>query len=355
MRLTPLVSSAAAVLLVVLAVWLALDVPGAATDEDPADAAGQRVSPAAATITVDPGDGARAIGDKLAAAGVIDSPRRFETLVALFGYEANLAAGDYDFEAGLTTTEIIERIRAGITAPLVVTIPEGLRIEEIAERLDDEGILPAVDFLIATRIPANWEGTSAAGRPAGVSIEGYLFPSTYRFSARATGDAVVRAMLERFDDQISPEIEAAIRASGRTLHDVLTIASIVEREAALAGERATIASVFWNRVRDVIALQADPTVQYAIAAEPANVLAFGYWKPVLEAADLTYSSLFNTYVVIGLPPTPIAAPGLASILAAVEPATTEFLYFVSRGDGSHVFAATFGEHLENVVRFQGEE
>lgn len=355
MRLTSLISSATAVLLVVLAIWLALDVPGAATEEDPTDAAGQRPSPVAATITVDPGDSARAIGDKLAAEGVIDSPRRFETLVALFGYEANLAAGEYDFEAGLTTTEIIERIRAGIVAPLVVTIPEGLRIEEIAERLADEEILPAVDFLIATRNPANWEGTLAAARPPGTSLEGYLFPSTYRFSARATGDAVVRAMLERFDDQIPAEIETAIRASGRTLHDVLTIASIVEREAVLPSERATIASVFWNRVRDVIPLQADPTVQYAIAAEPANVLAFGYWKPALESADLTYSSLFNTYTVIGLPPTPIAAPGFASILAAVGPASTDFIYFVSRGDGSHAFAETFDEHLENVVRFQAEE
>ena len=257
-------------------------------------------------------------------------------------------------DLGADSLDTYELVYA-IEEELGITIPEGLRIEEIAERLAYEGILPAVDFLIATRTPANWEGTLAATRPPGTSVEGYLFPSTYRFSARATGDAVVRAMLERFDDQMTAEIETAIRTSDRTLHDVLTVASIVEREAVLASERAMIASVFWNRVRDVMPLQADPTVQYAIAAEPSNVLAFGYWKPVLEFADLTYASPFNTYTVIGLPPTPIAAPGLASILATASPATTDFLYFVSRGDGSHVFAETFDEHLENVVRFRAEE
>ncbi|MCZ6544272.1 MAG: endolytic transglycosylase MltG [Chloroflexi bacterium] len=343
-----------ALLFVALAVLLSLDVPGAATNARESDGAGQRLSPLTATVVVSEGDSARAIGEALFAAGVIDSPARFETLVALFGYESNLAAGTYDLEDGLSTTEIIERIRAGITAPVVFTAPEGLRLEQVAERLEDLGIVPAVDFLIATRTPQNWAGTLAAGRPAGTSIEGYLFPSTYRLSARTTADQIVRAMLERFDSEVGGRLASAARATGRSLHDIITMASIVEREAVVSAERPTIASVFWNRIDRAIPLQADPTVQYALTDDPATVETFGYWKGELTADDLTHQSLFNTYVVLGLPPGPIASPGLPSIEAATFPEITELLYFVARGDGSHAFAETFEAHLENVLLFQGD-
>lgn len=339
----------------VLAVWLARDVPGAATTEDADDAAGQRPSPVAARVEVEPGDGASDIARALFDAGVIDSPRRFETLVSLFGYEGSLAAGVYDFEAGLTTTEIIERIRRGITAPLLVTIPEGLRLEEIAERLAQAGVVTASEFLAATTRVANWAGTLAALRPGGTPLDGYLFPSTYRFSARASADEVVRTMLERFDAQFTTELLSAINQRGRTVHSVLTMASIVEREAVVASERADIAAVFWNRLAAQIPLQADPTVQYALAEDPLSVQEFGYWKADLTVDDLAVESPYNTYAVAGLPPTPIASPGLAAIEAAVFPADTDFLYFVATGDGSHVFAETFEEHLENVIRYRDGE
>ena len=162
-------------------------------------------------------------------------------------------------------------------------------------------------------------------------------------------------MLKRFDDQLTASLRAAIAASGETVHTVLTIASIVEREAAVARERSTIAAVFWNRLAQAIPLQADPTVQYALTEDPASVAAFGYWKTSLDTLDLTFESTFNTYRIGGLPPGPIAAPGLAAIEATIFPAETTFLYFVGRGDGTHAFADTFEEHLRNVIRFQSEE
>lgn len=352
MRLIWIAASTLALLLAVVAFMFVDNAPGSAVDEHPDDAAGQRLTPISATVVVEPGASAAQIGTALIDAGLIDSPRRFETLVSLLGYDTSLAAGTYEFEDGLTTTEIIERLRAGITAPLVVTIPEGLRIEEVAARLEEAGIVGAVDFLIATQNPGNAIGTLAGDRPAGTKIEGYLFPSTYRFSARADADRLVQAMLERFDDQFTPALRAAIAAAGETVHTVLTVASIVEREAVVARERSTIASVFWNRVVQGIPLQADPTVQYALTEDPSSIAIFGYWKTILDANDLTFESNYNTYVVSGLPPGPIAAPGLASIEATIFPAETIFLYFVARGDGTHVFAETFEEHLRNVVRFQ---
>ena len=161
-------------------------------------------------------------------------------------------------------------------------------------------------------------------------------------------------MLQRFDAQITPELQTELAASGRNLHSLLTIASIVEREAVLPAERQVIASVFWNRVRVEQRLEADPTVQYALAQDPTSVAVFGAWKSPLTSQDLQIASPWNTYVADGLPPTPIASPGLESILATLRPAQTAFFFFVARGDGGHLFAETFAEHSDNVDRVRGQ-
>ena len=350
----PVVLLGAVAALALLALWMVLGTPGQIVSDDAPRAVLDTPPQRDVTqVEVRPGDSAAEIGRALQDAVVITSARRFETLVSLQGYADVLAAGVYDFEPGLLTLEIVERIRDGITSPQVVTIPEGLRLEEIAARLEAAGIVTSAAFLAAALDPASVSGTLAAQRPPGTSVEGYLFPSTYRFSLLVSAQGAVRVMAQRMDAQLTPDRLAAARDAGRTLHTVLTVASIVEREAVIPAEQPVIASVFWNRVDAGMRLEADPTVQYAVAEQPGNVAQFGYWKTGLTLDDLMLDSTYNTYQIAGPPPTPIAAPGLGAIDAAMAPATTDFLFFVARGDGSHAFARTLEEHQENVERFQG--
>ena len=356
MRPVWIVSVAIVAALTSLAIVISGGVPGAVLDDDPdlrlrepADAA------TIVTVTVEEGASAREIAEALAQADVIESARLFRTLVSLLGYDGALQAGVYDLERTLTTVEVIERIRTGLTSPRTVTIPEGLQVAEVADRLADAGVVPRVAFLAALQNPANWAGTVAAQRPAGASLEGYLFPSTYRFSLRAGADDVVSAMIGRLESLFTPERRSAIAAAGLTIHEILTLASIVERETAVAAERSLIASVFLNRLAAGIPLAADPTVQYALSLLPGNVIQFGYWKAALTGADLATDSPFNTYLHPGYPPTPIANAGLGAIEAAIQPAESAFFFFVARGDGSHAFATTFDEHQRNVAVFQGTD
>jgi UPF0755 protein len=159
-------------------------------------------------------------------------------------------------------------------------------------------------------------------------------------------------MLAAFDEQVTPELRQAAQASGLTLHEAVTLASVVEREALKADERPLIAGVFFNRLRLGMPLDADPTVQYALANDPGNVERFGFWKQGLTLEDLAVDSPYNTYVNGELPPGPICNPGLASLEAVAHPAQTGYLYFVAREDGSHVFAETFEEHQRNVEEQQ---
>ncbi len=337
------------------AILISIGVPGSVLEDEPeVETVVPNTGRGTLVVEIAEGDSAGAIAEVLVSNGVIASARRFETLVSLLGYGNALAAGRYDFEPGLTTTEVIERIRAGLTTlrpPLIIR--EGLRLEEIADAVAAAGVVARADFLVAVRNPANWRGTPALERPQGASLEGYPFPGSYTFSELVTADEVVQAMLERLNDQFSTERLLAIRGSGRSVHEVLTLASIIEREAVLPEEQALIASVFWNRLRAGMPLEADATVQYALSQEAENVAAFGYWKTGLREEDLAVASPYNTYVSAGLPPTPIAAPGVGAIDAAIRPANTNFLFFVARGDGSHAFAETFEEHLQNVEVFQG--
>lgn len=337
-----------------VAILISMGVPDRVLDDEPPeqerDLSEQRN---VVSVVVEEGDSARDIAETLLETGVIHSERLFRTVVSLLGYDDNLAAGVYDFEPGLVLTEVVERLRNNITSPLLVTIPEGLRLEEIADRLAAANVVSRSTFLSAVQDPANWAGTLAAERPPRTSLEGYLFPSTYRFSLRASADEVVRQMLTTLDNQFDADQLQAIASGGRSVHEVLTLASIIEREAVLAGERALIGSVFDNRLSMGMPLEADPTVQYALSQLARNVATFGYWKEALTLDDLAIDSPYNTYARAGLPPTPIANPGLAAIEAASNPAETTYLFFVARGDGAHAFAVTFEEHLRNVEIYRG--
>ncbi|MDE2892145.1 MAG: endolytic transglycosylase MltG [Chloroflexota bacterium] len=316
------------------------------TDRD-TEAAQPTYGPSSVSIAL--GDSAASIGRRLEAAGAIGSHTRFELLASLLGWESRLEPGEYTFEAGLTTFEILRRIQSGETSPLRVVIPEGLRLEQVTERLAQSNVVNAGAFraALATVSDAVVAGSLASNRPPGASLEGYLFPSAYSFPLDGSEEDVIRLMLSRFDESLSQQLVARIEASGRSLHEVLTIASIIEREVIEDSERALVSAVIWNRLDAGMLLQMDSTVQYAVGTEG------DWWKRHLTAADLGVESPYNTYRSAGLPPTPIASPGLASIEAAASPANVPYLFFFAKGDGTHAFAVTFEEHQANVERFRG--
>ena len=354
MRTTWLLGIAVAAALTSVAILISLTVPGDTFGDNPLPLSSEPLPPRGiVTIDVRAGESAKSIGEKLEETGVVRSSRQFESLAALLGYADQLQAGTYDFEPGLSALRVLERIHSGITSPRTVTIPEGRRLEEVAEILAANGVVGVAEFFAALEEPANWSGTLAADRPLGASLEGYLFPATYTFSLRATGDEVVRQMLERLDQAVPPDRLFQLSRQGWSVHEVLTLASIVERETLVAEERMLIASVFNNRLGEGIRLESDVTVQYAISEIPGSIDRFGYWKGELTLDDLAFPSPYNTYVSVGLPPGPIANPGDASIAAAIDPPPSNLFFFVARGDGSHAFAETFDEHLRNARELLG--
>jgi len=338
------------------AAWVVATAAGAVPREGVRLAAGAEGEPV--YVTVEEGDSAASIARRLEEAGVIDSASTFERLAKITGRERHLAAGEYEFLPGTSALDALARIRDGLTAARIVTLPEGLRMEELAALLEKRGVVPAADFLAAANALAR-SGTGLdadllASRPAAATLEGYLYPATYSFSRKITAEEAVLTMVDALSQRLTPELREEARAQGLSVHAVLTLAAIVEREVVLPEERPLVASVYRNRLRIEMPLQADPTVQYAIAARPGSVVEFGYWKRELSQQDLAFESAYNTYTKRGLPPGPIANPGIESITAVIRPRQTAYLYFVARNDGSggHAFAETFDEHERNVARYQ---
>jgi UPF0755 protein len=188
--------------------------------------------------------------------------------------------------------------------------------------------------------------------PAGASLEGYLFPETYEVAKGANVRTLIEMMTHQFDKAVTPKLRGQFTDRHLTVHQAVTLASIVEREAAIPAEQPIIASVYLNRLQRNMPLQADPTVQFAVAASnPGEAATIGFWKADLTRDDLKLPSPYNTYAQRGLPPGPICSPGLSALEAVGTPADTEYLYFVAKGDGSHVFAKTDAEHAANVERY----
>jgi len=320
----------------------------------PAAGSGQTI-----TIKIDKGENARTIGDKLEKAGVVRSATWFRMLAEIDGIQNDLAAGSYTFQPDTDTQAVLDRIKAGFYQPqILVTIPEGLRIEQVADLLQKKGVIqaqPLLDAIRAGQPPADLPalGDLLGDRPQGVGLEGYIFPDTYYFPIKATPADVIKEMMNALADRFDPDLRAAIKAEGLTDYQALTLASIVEREAQVSSERPIIASVYLNRLKAGMPLQADPTVQYAVAQDAASISSFGWWKQQLTQDDLKIQSPYNTYANAGLPAGPICNPGRGSIAAVAHPAQTTYLYFVAKGDGSHAFASTLDEHNANVQKYQG--
>ncbi|MDP9238277.1 MAG: endolytic transglycosylase MltG [Chloroflexota bacterium] len=330
--------------------WFVMQTPGAVfSDENEHRIPPFQSSGGTTLIIVTQGESAKAIGDNLQQKGVVRSAKLFEVLVGVTGVQNSLEAGDYEFDAGLPAIEVVKRIAEGKTASRDVLIPEGRRIEEVADLLEKAGVIGKQEFLTAAK---QQYSEPVLQQTQLASLEGFLFPATYAFNRNEKPAVVVDRMLQAFQDQVANKVQ--FEGQDLTLDQAITLASIVEREAVNPAERPMIASVFLNRLRIGIPLQADPTVQYAVAQSAASVAQYGYWKTELTVDDLKIDSPYNTYVHPGLPPGPIASPGLASIEAVVRPASTNFLFFVAKNDGtgSHAFAETLEEHLRNVEKYQ---
>lgn len=321
-------------------------------------------------FVVEPGTPARVIGQNLLNVGLIRDDLLFEAYVRVNGLAGGLKAGTFVLSPNLTLVEIVDRLRSSRATGVLVTVPEGWRLEQTADMLQAKNVFSdTVEGVSAER--ERYKQIALSGdltqldasrypflqnRPAGAGLEGYLFPDTYELPAEgAQATDLLARQLDNFATQVVTLYEQA-QASGQvnlTLHEVLTLASIVEREAVVPAERPTIAGVYLNRLAMGMKLDADPTVQYAMGYQPDSGQ---WWKtPVTLDEYSGVDSPYNTYIHVGLPPGPIAAPGLSSIKAVLQPEQHDFLYFVALpdGNGQHVFATNFEEHSANVARYLG--
>ena len=280
----------------------------------------------------------RRVAGDLERSGLVRSRLAVEGLARWRGVEGSLRAGEYELSAAWGPWRILDQIAEGRVINYEVTLPEGLTAVEIAARLEQAGVTRADAFLAVARDPA----AAAELGVEGPGLEGYLFPETYRIAPGLTPQQVAKVLVDQFR-HVWGELAADARARGLSMREAVTLASIVERETGAPEERPLVASVFANRLARHMRLESDPTTIYGIANFDGNLT-----RAHLEDA----SNPWNTYRIDGLPPTPIANPGAASLRAAVHPAETGYLFFVSRNDGTHVFARSFSEHVANVARFQ---
>ena len=292
-------------------------------------------------VTIPPGATAREVGEILQSRGVIKSALAFRLFALWYGVDQQLKPGVYQLQPGANLKYLLDQLVAGKVWEEEFTIPEGYTLKQIAQLLEAKGLMSQEEFWQAVSKPYDYE--FLAGIPPGPKyLEGFLFPDTYRVAVGDKPETIIRKMLDRFQEVYS-EVSRH-RAPGLELNtlQMVTLASLVEKEAKLDAERPLIAGVFLNRLKKGMKLESCATVEYLLE-EP---------KPVLTYQDLEIDSPYNTYRVFGLPPGPIASPGRASLLAALNPAPTDYLYFVARPDGSHEFSRTLEEHNAAIRRYQ---
>jgi UPF0755 protein len=287
-----------------------------------------------ARVTVPSGASMRLAADSLEAAGVIRSARAFSVYAKLTGRDRSIKAGTYILDRRSSWNAIVDALVAGRGIVFTVTIPEGWDLRTIVPAVAEVMKVPAESLDAATR-------DTALIRRLDVpipSLEGYLFPETYLLPGGSAALPIVRRLVNEFERRWRPEWNARLQQLGMTRHQVMTLASIIEKEARVPAERPIISAVYHNRLKRGMLLQADPTIQYALGRHTARVLY----------RDLEVKSPYNTYRNVGLPPGPIASPGTASIESALFPADVPYLYFVAHPDGHHEFRATLREHNEAV-------
>jgi len=288
-------------------------------------------------VEIAPGSSTVRIGGELARAGVIRNQFAFD--LARLWKHGTLKAGTYRFDHPVPALEVYDRIRRGDVYTIVVTVPEGSTVFDIADRLQQAGFGSRQSFL---DVAAQEVSLIADLDPVAKSLEGYLFPDTYRFAPGTALAEIAAAMVKRF------RTEAALLGLSVNVHRTVTLASLVEKETAVDGERPMVASVFENRLSKNMPLMTDPSVIYGLELQ-------NQWRGTLYESDLKQDTPYNTYVHPGLPPGPVGNPGVKALRAAMAPAQTDYLYFVAAGDnpqGKSLFAATIEEHNRNVAGYR---
>lgn len=292
-------------------------------------------------VEIPSGSGSAAMGRRLADAGVVRSATTFRLAVWLHGSGRRLQAGDYRFDRPMSANDVVDKIARGDVYARPITFREGLTVREMAALFESGGFGAASEFIAASKNAALIEHLDPGAR----DLEGYLFPDTYTLPRRVTAAQLIERMVGRFQKVMTPELQSQAKARGLSVRELVTLASLVEKETGKADERTIVAGVYSNRLEIGMGLQCDPTVIYAL-------MLAGRYDGNIRRDDLKIDSPYNTYRYAGLPPGPIAAPGEASLHAAANPADVPYFYFVSRNDGSHVFSTTLDEHNRNVNEFQ---
>lgn len=286
-------------------------------------------------ITINQGMTGNEIGRVLEERGIIRSRWLFSLLLRLTNADNKLQAGEYLFVPEMNMFGVIERLLSGRSVTYSVTIPEGYEIEQIASLLADKELIDEQRFIfLAHNADLVGENLLPFDLPIN-SLEGYVFPDTYQFVRDQSEEAIIHQMVSRFVEYVLPKIDLGLLDSKYSLHEVITLASIVEKEVIMDWERPIVAAVYLNRLDANMRLQADPTVRYVMSENRSRVLY----------SDLEIDSPYNTYRYDGLPPGPIASPGIESIMAVLESADVDYLFFVSKRDGTHHFSRTFNEHV----------
>lgn len=290
-------------------------------------------------VMIKPGMSSQAIGELLYGNGLVKSVFVFRVVAKLQGAESSLQAGEYSFSRTMTVQQIVGKLARGETAFKQFTVPEGYTIDQIAAMLEAKQLASAEKFkaYAAASAPYDYINPSPGVK---YRVEGFVFPDTYRVSAGTSEEQLVKMMVAQFQTKFTPAMAQRAAELGLSVREVVILASLVEKEAQVARERPVIAGVFQSRLKNGMPLQSCATIQYIL----------GYPKPELTIQDTEIPSPYNTYKNMGLPPGPIASPGLAAIQAVLNPADTGYLYFVAQKDGSHVFSATYEEHLAAIDR-----
>jgi UPF0755 protein len=290
------------------------------------------------TVDIPMGASASAIGEKLESAGLIRNATAFSIAARVTGDGENMKAGEYAIPRNMGLLQIIEKLAAGDAEQQWITIPEGKTLRQVAGLLTDRNIAKSGEFMTAVeRRPARY------GLPFDVprrNLEGYLMPDSYKFQKQTSERDLVKAMVKNWIDTAYLPNKAAFDAAGMTPDQIVIIASLIEREARVPQDRKLISSVIRNRLAKKMPLQIDATV----------IFALGRHKPVVTFKDLKVDSKYNTYKYPGLPPGPICSPGVASIEAALNPAKTDYLYYVAQADGSHIFTRSLDEHNAAIAK-----
>lgn len=298
--------------------------------------------PTKVIVTVDRGTTGYALARKLRDEGIITDIQRFIWLGRIVGDWKDMKAGEYEVSGAMSPLKIFRVVTSGVSLQYPITVREGMNIYEIAASLESQGLAKRGEFLRLVK-SQNFMKTLGLTEPLPPSLEGYLFPDTYGFPSKTTTSEIVKRMFDHFEAVWTKEFTEKAAESDMTRHQILTLASIIEKETGAPHERKIISSVFHNRLKKRMRLQSDPTTIY------------GMWEQYngnIKKEHLTTPSPYNTYTLSGLPAGPIGNPGKEAIEAALYPEESGYFYFVSQNDGTHVFSSTYKEHQQAVTEFQ---